>query len=382
MSEPRPGLLDGLVVLDFAQFLAGPMAALRLADLGATVTKVERPGRGEAGRDLRLGGLCFGAASGLFQTINRNKDSIALDLKDPADLDRARALVDRADVVIQNFRPTVMTRLGLGYDQVRERNPGVVYASVSGYGDRGAWADLPGQDLLVQARSGLLWLSGDAREGQPVPVGVPLIDVHAGALLTQGILAALVRRSVTALGAQVDTSLLEAALDLQFQELTSYLNGAPVPGRASTGAAHVYLDAPYGVYRCSDGWLALAMTPLTAIATALDLPELSTGSGERDVVMAAIAARLAELSTEQATSRLDQVGAWAAKVLGWQEMFDSGVPEAMELIQDVATVDGGSFRTPRCPIRVDGAVLRSDRAAPHVGPTGSAPTTRHDTSLR
>ncbi|MBU6335414.1 MAG: CoA transferase, partial [Chloroflexi bacterium] len=164
MTDPVAPL-DGLLVLDFSQFLAGPSCALRLADLGARVIKLERPGVGDLARQLYISDLALDGESTLFHSINRNKQSVAVDLKQPADLARVRRLIGHADVLIQNFRPGVMARLGLDAPAALALNPRLVYASVTGYGEEGPWRDRPGQDLLAQACSGLTWLNGDA--GRP-----------------------------------------------------------------------------------------------------------------------------------------------------------------------------------------------------------------------
>jgi CoA:oxalate CoA-transferase len=190
-----------------------------------------------------------------------------------------RDLVTRADVVLQNFRPGVIERQGFGYADVRALNPGVVYGSISGYGEDGPWVDLPGQDLLAQARSGLLWLTGSAGD-PPMPMGLAAADMMAGNALAQGVLAALVRKARTGEGGLVQTSLLEALLDFQFEVLTTHLNdGGRLPQRSAVNGAHAYLGAPYGVYRTADGWLALAMTPsLERLATFWACPGWSAGS--------------------------------------------------------------------------------------------------------
>ncbi|MDQ4115072.1 MAG: CoA transferase, partial [Actinomycetota bacterium] len=162
--------LEGVTVLDFSQFLAGPVAALRLADLGARVIKIERPSGGDAGRSLAFAGRTVNGDSLSFHAMNRNKESVTADLKDPADLERVRGLVAGADVFVQNFRPGVMERIGLDYDSVRALNPAIVYGSVTGYGGVGPFQDRPGQDLLAQAIAGLPWLNGSA-DDPPVPVG-------------------------------------------------------------------------------------------------------------------------------------------------------------------------------------------------------------------
>ena len=279
-ADSSPGPLSDLLVLDMAQFLAGPSAALQLADLGARVIKIERPETGDLCRDLYLSDTDIAGDSTLFHAINRNKESLAVDLKNPAHLDQLRQLVAQADVIIQNFRPGVIERLGLGYEDVKAINPRLVYASVSGFGSAGPWATLPGQDLLAQARSGVMWLTGSADHG-PMPIGLSVADMLAGHVLAKGILALLVRRARTGLGGRVETSLLEVLVDFQFELLTTYLNdGQRPPTRAAAHGANAYLAAPYGVYRTRDGHLALAMTPLAKVGELLDLPGLGdAGNG-------------------------------------------------------------------------------------------------------
>src|SRR5439155_5236408 len=208
--------LEGLTVLEFAQYMAGPSAGLRLADLGARVIKIERPKGGEGGRQLAIKNLFIDGDSLVFHTINRNKESFAADLKSPQDLGTVRRLIVRADVVTHNFRPGVMEKIGLDWATVRQLNPRIVYAEVTGYGSEGPWKNKPGQDLLVQALSGLAWLSGNADQG-PVPMGLAVVDILCGSHLVQGILAALVRRGKTGKGAYVQVSLLESILDFQFE---------------------------------------------------------------------------------------------------------------------------------------------------------------------
>ncbi|TIT47745.1 MAG: CoA transferase, partial [Mesorhizobium sp.] len=200
--------LTGLVVVDMSQFLSGPYCSLRLLDLGARVIKIERPDGGDLSRRLYLSDTEIGGDSTIFHAINRAKESLAIDLKDAADLAALRGLLAKADVLIQNFRP------GLDYEAVRKINPRLVYASISGYGEEGPWVKRPGQDLLAQARSGVMWLNGDEDQG-PVPFGLAIADMLAGSAAAQGILAALVRRGVTGKGSHVETSLLEALVDFQ-----------------------------------------------------------------------------------------------------------------------------------------------------------------------
>lgn len=375
LAPARP--LEGLLVLDFAQFLAGPMAALRLGDMGARVVKVERPGSGELGRELYLSDQRIDGMSGLFQTVNRGKESLTADLKDPADVARILALVAQADVLVENFRPGVMERLGLGAEHLRERNPGLVYASVTGYGPDGPWRGLPGQDLLVQARSGLMWLNGRAGE-PPTPAGLSLVDIYTGSVLVQGILAALVRRGITGQGARVETSLLEAAADLQTEQLTVFLNdGGVEPSRDDVASAHPNLTAPYGVYPTADGWLAVAMNPLPRLGALLDLPALADAAAgtftRRSATKATVAARLAERTTQAWLDVLEPAGIWCAEVLDWSRLVAHDVWGALGLEQSVRTTGDRTFRTTRCPLRIDGRVLTDDRAAPRLGQHDEVP---------
>lgn len=365
--------LQGLLVLDFSQFLAGPGAALRLADLGATVIKVERPGVGDLSRQLALADLHIDGDSALFQTINRNKRSYAADLKDPKDLARLRKLIARADVMIENFRPGVMERLGLDHPTVRALNPRLIYGSVTGHGREGPWSELPGQDLLAQSRTGLVWLSGDGAQG-PVPVGLALVDIMAGAHLTQGILACLVRRSLSGVGGLVEVSLLESALDLQFEGLTTYLNdGGQPPVRSTISNANPYLAAPYGLYATLDGHLALAMGPLGKLAQAIDCAALApyaamaSGTTHRDDIKKILATHLATRTTRDWLERLEAVDYWCAPVMDWRELLEHDAFKRLAFVQDVTRPDGSTMRTTRCPIRIDGSRLVSPLAAPRLG---------------
>lgn len=373
-SRPRETLpLDGLLVLDFSQFLAGPSCCLRLADLGARVIKIERPGSGELGRQLYISNLELDGDSTLFHSINRNKQSFAANLKDPDDRERVRALIARADVLVQNFRPGVIERLGFDYETMRAINGRLVYATVTGYGTAGPWRDKPGQDLLAQALSGLVWLSGDADQG-PVPFGLAVADLSAGAHLAQGILACLVRRGVTGHGGLVEVSLLESVLDYQFEVLTTHLNdGGQLPQRSKVNSAHAYLSAPYGIYATADGYLALAMTSvpllgdLLGCAPLLDYSDPQRWFTERDAIKTILAEHLTSEPTARWLAILEPAGVWCADVFTWPRLLEHEGFKALNMIQRVSRANGASFTTTRCPIRVDGTILTSPVGAPQVG---------------
>ncbi len=200
--------LKGLTVLEFSQYLSGPSAGLRLADLGARVIKIERPGKGDACRQLAIKNLWLDESSLLFHTINRNKESFTADLKNPEDLDIVKKLVLKVDVITHNFRPGVMEKIGLDYASVKMINEKIIYAEISGYGKKGPWKNKPGQDLLLQSLSGLAFTTGN-KDHDPVPFGIAIADIISGTHLAQGILAALIRRQKKGVGALIEVSLLE-----------------------------------------------------------------------------------------------------------------------------------------------------------------------------
>lgn len=365
--------LEGLLVLDFAQFLAGPWAATRLADLGARVIKIERPGTGDIGRHLYISNLSLDGDSTLFHSINRNKQSFAADLKNSADLAKVKQLIARADVMIQNFRPGVMERLGLGPADCATLNPRLVYGVVTGYGPTGPWVDKPGQDLLAQSISGLAHLNGNADQ-PPMPCGLAVADLTASAHLVQGILAALVRRGVTARGGLVEVSLLESILDLQFELTTTFLNdGGRAPQRSAVNNAHAYLGAPYGIYATADGFLALAMGSVPKLGELLELPALAAYSdpkswfNRRDEIKQLLADQLKTHPTRHWLDRLEPADYWCAEILSWEALWRTEAFSQLDFVQEVTRDDGPTLRTTRCPITIDGERFKSSRGAPRVG---------------
>ncbi|MCJ8025159.1 CoA transferase [Shinella yambaruensis] len=377
--QDETGLLAGLTVVDMSQFLSGPYCSLRLADLGARVIKIERPDGGDLSRRLYLSDTEIGGDSTLFHAINRGKESLGIDLKDPGDLAFLRRLLGKADVLIQNFRPGVIERLGLDHAAVRAINPAIVYASISGYGEDGPWVMRPGQDLLAQARSGLMWLNGDAAQG-PVPFGLAVADMLAGANACQGILAALVRRGMSGKGAHIQTSLLESLVDFQFEVLTTHLNdGGRKPKRSDFRSAHAYLSAPYGVYPAKDGYLAIAMTPLGRLQDLLQIEALAPYRDDsrawftaRDAIKRIIAGRIATGTVEHWLSILEPADIWCSKVLEWPELLASDGFRILDMLQTVTREDAVSIGTTRCPVRVDGRRPLGRRAAPRVGEHSAA----------
>lgn len=365
--------LEGFIVLDFSQYLAGPSAALRLGDLGARVIKVERPKGGDSSRAMTLHNLVSEGDSVLFQTINRGKESFAANLKDPGDLTRVRKLIQKADVLIENFRPGVMDKLGLGYEAVHALNPGLVYATVTGYGTKGPWAKKPGQDLLVQSMSGVTWLNGD--DGcLPVPFALSVADSYTGVHLAEGVMACLFRRATTGEGGRVEVSLLESILDMQFEFLTTYLNdGHKPPKRSAHQNACAYLGAPYGIYRTTDGYIALAMGSVTRLGEILGIEALDefsdpqTWFSRRDEIKKILADKLCGDTSAHWLALLEAAGYWCAEVLTWEKMLQSDGFKALDMIQNVGRPGSGGILTPRCPITVDCSEPKREIPAPALG---------------
>lgn len=356
-----------------SQFLAGPSASLRLADLGARVIKIERPETGDLCRDLYISNLELDGDSTLFHSINRNKESFTANLKQPADVQRTWKLIQQADVLIHNFRPGVMDKLGFSYEAVRAVHPVIIYAEVTGYGTAGPWRDKPGQDLLVQALSGLAWLNGDAAQ-PPVPFGLAVADMFAGAHLVQGILACLVRKGISGIGGKVEVSLLESTLDLQFEVLTTYLNdGGKLPQRSAINNAHAYLGAPYGIYSTSNGYLALAMGSVARLGELLDCPALTVFTdpdslfSRRDEIKSIFVEHLKTSTTEHWLSILEAHDIWCADVLTWPQLFAHDAFKALKMVQTVSRGQGIDMQATRCPIRIDGEVFLSPKGAPRLG---------------
>jgi crotonobetainyl-CoA:carnitine CoA-transferase CaiB-like acyl-CoA transferase len=354
MTSPSLAILQGVRVLSFTQFLLGPSGVQFLADLGADVVKIEPPGgklweRNWSGCDLYKNGL-----SVFFMSTHRNQRSLALDLKHPDGQAVARRLVAGADVLVQNFRPGVMERLGLGWDAARALNPRLVYLSASGYGEDSPYRDRPGQDLLIQAMSGLAHISG--RAGQPpTPVGTAVVDQHGATLLALGVLAALLERARTGEGLRVELSMLRAALDLQLEVVTYALNGARME-KSPTSLASMFHPGPYGVYATKDGHVVLSMSPLTALADALDSDELRAHAEvpynfpAREEIARICERLMPARTTAEWVEYLVPRGVWAAPVLSHAEAFADPAVQAADCVEEIDHPVAGAVRLLRFPL--------------------------------
>ena len=344
-------LLEDIIVIDFSQFLSGPSAALRLADMGAQVIKIERPGMGDICRQLYVSDVMIEGESTIFHAINRNKQSYAADLKDADDLEKIKQLLAKADVMMHNFRPGVMERIGLDYETVKKINPSIIYATISGYGNDGPWKDLPGQDLLLQAAAGLTWLNNNNDES-PTPMGVAVVDIMAGTHIAQGILATLYKRTITGEGALVQVNMFESILDFQFEVLTSYYNdGRQLPVRSSVNSAHAYIAAPYGIYKTNDDYIALAMGNIVQLATLLQCDPLNQFSDsadwfdKRDDIKKILADHLLTNSAASWLSILEKADIWCAPVMDYDKLVQQEGYKVLNMEITVKTSKGLEVRS-------------------------------------
>ncbi|SNR86272.1 CaiB/BaiF CoA transferase family protein [Puniceibacterium sediminis] len=352
------GALDGIRVLSFNHFLSGPAAAQHLGDLGADVIAVE-PLNGAFQRNWAVGNRFVDDTSVNHITTGRNKRSIAVDMKAPEGVAAIKRLIATADVVMENFRPGTMEKLSLSEAEMRAVNPSIVYAATTGFGADGPYAKRPGQDVLLQAMSGLAAHTGSMEHG-PVAVGSVPIDHHAAALTVAGIIAALFERERTGKARRVEVNMLQAAMDLQGESITAWMNGADRSGpRGSDGMANWFSPAPYGIYATTDGHVMISMSKPADLARALDLPEVlefteKDGFDRRGEVSRTVASGMACLSTQEAVGKLVAAGVWHEVVQDYDALRVN--PQALHLKAFTkANTQGGSPMVMLShPVRYDG----------------------------
>lgn len=372
-GDPSGGALEGIRVIDATQMLAGPLAATRLGDLGADVIKMEPPGRGEYNRTHGFDDIRFGGEMTTFLAVNRNKRSLTVDLKNPAAGRVIRDVVASADVFIENFRQGTAERLGIGYEQLRQINPRLVYCAISGYGPTGPYRDRPGQDLVIQGYSGSM-LSVGAASDDPIPGALWAADVMTGYQAVIGILAALRARERIHVGQRIDVDMFSVALDAQLQELVTYLNSGRMPTRSAESSAHALIPAPYGVYRTSDGWVTIAMSPLSALGEVLDddwlrsLTDYNDGHRYRDTVYAHIRHAFESDTTAHWLERFDTANVWGGPVLEYPDLVaDPHVQATHMFVSQPQGPDGAPARTVRPPLTMSKTPPTIRRGAPRLG---------------
>jgi crotonobetainyl-CoA:carnitine CoA-transferase CaiB-like acyl-CoA transferase len=368
-------VLDGMRVVSFCHYLQGPAAAQYLADMGADVIKVEPP-RGAYERDWSGAKTFVDGVSAFYLCANRNKRSLAVDLKHPEAKAVIARLLQRADVVMENFRPGVMDRLGLGYEHLKALKPDIIYASATGFGPSGPMVARPGQDLLIQAYSGLVAVTGHLDQ-RPTPVGHAAVDQHGAAILALGIVGAYVRKLRTGRGTRVEASLLNAGLDLQTEPLTIYLTRqlqSPDGRRLMTrneNLATWFHEAPYGIYRCADAWLALSLNDTGKLARALGSERLTALAGRdryehRDALAETIAAELASRTLADLAAGFDREAVWYQRVHEYDELPDDPQIRHNEVFREVPVKSGRAILVNH-PNRYDGEVPPLRHLALEIG---------------
>jgi crotonobetainyl-CoA:carnitine CoA-transferase CaiB-like acyl-CoA transferase len=372
MSTREPlALLQGVRILSFTQFLLGPAGVQYLADMGADVIKIEPPGGKLYERTWAGCNLFLNNVSAFFLCAHRNQRSLTLDLKSPEGRAVARRLVAGADVLVQNFRPGVASRLGLDYEELKVLNPRLIYVSASGYGETSPYRDRPGQDLLLQAMSGLASISGRAGD-PPTPTGGPIVDQHGAALLAMGVLAALYDRSRTGRGQKIEVTMLRAALDLQLEVVSYHLNGARLR-KSPTSLASMIHPGPYGIYETKNGHVALSMSPLPVLQEALQLPKLQPlatsrfNHPAREEIARILEPVMRTRTTEEWVEYLVPKGVWAAPVLDYDGVFADPAVREGDVIEEIEHPIAGRVRLLRFPLEFSGGRAAIRRVPPASG---------------
>ena len=377
------GPLSGIVVLDLTQILAGPMCTMVLADMGADVIKVEKPNGGDDNR--RMGPPFIKDWSAGFLAVNRNKRSLALDLRSEAGHGVFRRLVEKADVVVENFRPGVMERLGLGYEELRNIKPSLVYCTISGFGSTGPARNRGGFDLVAQGVSGLMSITGHPNS-PPAKVGVPITDLTAGLFAANGIMAACIHALKTGQGQMVDTSLMEAGVAYTVWESSVYFAEGEIPG--PLGSAH-RVSAPYQALRTKDGYLNLGA------ATQPTWEQLCRAIGREDLMEderflapwdrkareEELAALLEETFSAENTSHwlelLDAAGVVAGPIYNMEQVYQDPQVLARDMLVDTEDPELGTIRNIGVPVKLSATPGSIRRRAPALGEHSAEILTEH-----
>jgi crotonobetainyl-CoA:carnitine CoA-transferase CaiB-like acyl-CoA transferase len=364
-----PAALDGVRILDFTQMMLGPYATQLLADLGADVIKVERAD-GEWERGLEMMGALVAGDSAAFLAMNRNKRSIAVDLKSAEVREALLRLGAGCDVVVENFRPGVLDRLGLGYADFAAVRPDIIYCSGTGWGRDTPFAreNRPGQDLLIQAMSGLAAAGGRA-DDPPTPAATSIVDASTALTLANGILAALVARARHRVGQRVEVDLYSTAMALQCQEISVQLNQNTQWERSRAGIGQPWLSAPFGIYRAADGWLALAMAPVARVAELLGVTGLNTLDpwADRDEIKDRLEVATAARPVDDLLAVLLPAGIWCARVRTAAEAVEEMRAQGHDMLVEVDHPRAGRIELMGCPIRLSETPWELRYAPPVVG---------------
>ncbi|MGB3151905.1 MAG: CoA transferase [Maribacter sp.] len=349
------GPLSGLVVADFTQLAQGPWATQMLGDMGADIIKIE-PEKGDWMRHYAYGNLYPKGESISFVSFNRNKRSIALNLKDPEGIKVAKSIIAKADILVENFRPGVMDRLGLGYDEIKKTNPKLVYCSSSGYGSSGPYLHRAGQDLLAQSIGGGSALNGKKGD-MPVVTAVGQADLLTSLFINQAVMAAIYSRSKTGKGQKIEANLLNSVVGFHIQEVTAYLHKGENPERSESGIPNPWLGAPYGLYNTSDGYLAIGMNSVQKLARVIGLEKYDSEAyasnniiESRDEIRFAFDAVFQTKSTEEWLKILLEHDVWCSQVNTFDDMVEDPQIQHNEMIIEIEHPTIGKVKTTGFPV--------------------------------
>jgi crotonobetainyl-CoA:carnitine CoA-transferase CaiB-like acyl-CoA transferase len=365
------GILDGIRVLDCSIAMAGPFAAQRLGDLGADVIKVE-PVAGEWQRHVSAGGARGNKVNVSFLSLNRNKRSLAVDLKSAEGKEVLLNLVKTADVFLQNYRPGVAKRLGVDYETLAKTNPRLVYVSMSGYGESGPYVNRPGQDLLLQAMSGAMLSAGRAGEA-PTPAGQYLVDAVTAYTAFEGTLAALFHRERTGEGQLVEVNMLDAITTLQMQELSVFTVGGKEQKRSAEPHAHVFIRAPYGAFATKDGYIVLAFPSLKRLGAAIGEESFLSMDDEidswtrRDEIFAKTRDKLKQKGAAEWLKLFSEADIWAGPIYGYQDLVEDPQIKHNGTFVEYDHPTEGRVKTPGFPIKFSKTPSKVERGAPVAG---------------
>src|SRR5437868_2764076 len=365
--------LSDVTILDFSHLLQGPFCTQLLADMGANVIKVERPGQGDLFRTMTFNNRWVGGSeSPNFLAWNRNKRSIAVDLKSPDAKTILYRIGERADVVVQNFRPGVLAKLGFGYDDFRAINPRIIYCSGSGYGESGPYVSRPGQDMLIQGLTGIAAATGRG-DGPPVPVGAGFSDQVGAMNMVYGILAALYWRERSGRGQEIKVDLLSGMLAHQGQEMLMAMNFGRDFKRPNSGIGHPGMEAPFGVYPTSDGWVTIAMSPYRKLASVLGDESLLGYDNpkalfeKRDEIWEKIAALTKSWTTSDLMQAMLAVDIWCGEVKTHLEAADDPQVRHMNAIMAYHHPKAGRVKVVAPAVKMSETPASIERPAPMIG---------------
>ncbi len=370
------GALDGVKILGFTHFAQAPFSLQLLGDLGADIINVERPGVGDFNRTF-LAQESLGGESPFFLAMNRNKRSLSLDLKNPDAKEIVLKLLKDADVVVTNYRPGTLDKLGFGYEDAKKINPRIIYCEALGYGSSGPYAKLPGQDLLAQCMSGLATIIGPDQDGRPITGGIYAVDMYSAMMLTVGVLAAVISARETGKGQKVEVNLLNSGIHMQSQEIAYYLNTGIQPKRPKNHSGHFLQESPYGIYKTQNGWMCMATNASEKVKLFGELigidnleelmPNKKVMMRDRDKLHDMIEAALVKQDTEYWIEKFREVGFWCAKVNNYEDVVNDPQVIHNGIIKEIEHPLAGTYKAIGTPIEFSETPTTIRRPAPLLG---------------